>query len=204
MKQILRANSRHITTIATEIQLIEYLPKVDQAIALCGRSNVGKSTFINAFFKNNLARVSNTPGKTKEVQVFTFEVQVEDEIKTFTAFDLPGYGHAKVSKTERARWDLLLDNFFQIYHEKCLFIHLMDALNPFQKNDESFIKYFRRFHSDYWMIFNKVDKLKNQSARAKFKNFQKTLKNKSYAISADKKQNLELLESDLIDYLFKN
>ncbi len=205
MKKIIRANSKHITTMATRAQLEEYLDTFDKGIALCGRSNVGKSTFINAFFKNKIARVSNTPGKTSDVQVFSFDVEDENgEVHTFKAFDLPGFGHARVSKAERSRWDVLIDDFFKLYHKKCLFIHLMDSQHPFQKNDENFIEYFKRFKSKYWMIFNKIDKLKTQSARAKLKNLLKSQLNNTYSISAHKKLNLESIEADLVDYLLEN
>ncbi len=202
--KILREKSIHITTIATIEQMEEYFHKTDFGVVLCGRSNVGKSTFINAFFRNGLARTSKTPGKTRDVQVFSFTVADRDGVeRQFTAFDLPGFGHARVSKQERKRWDYLIADFFEVFHTKCLFLHLMDAQHPFLENDKMFHEFFHKFDADHWQIFNKIDKLKKQSDRAKFKNILKGSITTSFAISADKKQDLKQLEDAFISYLLK-
>ena len=74
---------------------------------LLGRSNVGKSSFINALANNKkLAKTSNTPGKTRLINFFNFA-------DTFTIADLPGYGYAKVSKEAQARWQKYLEEYLQ-------------------------------------------------------------------------------------------
>ena len=73
-----------------------------EEIAFVGRSNVGKSSFINAFLgRKNLAKTSSKPGKTRTINFYNID-------NKFRLVDLPGYGYAKVSKTEKAKWDLSL------------------------------------------------------------------------------------------------
>ena len=79
--------------------------------AFFGRSNVGKSSLINALFGKKSARVSKTPGRTQSVNIFNFEV--EGLPGPLWLFDLPGYGFAKVSKKESANWGRLMETFFR-------------------------------------------------------------------------------------------
>src|SRR3989339_1840308 len=76
-------------------------------VVLCGRSNVGKSSFINSLFnKKGLAKTSSSPGKTKSLNFYLVE-------KKFYMVDLPGFGYAKVSKTEREKWQKLIEDYFR-------------------------------------------------------------------------------------------
>lgn len=76
-----------------------------EEIAFVGRSNVGKSSFINAFLgRKNLARTSSKPGKTRTINFYNID-------NKFRLVDLPGYGYAKVSKTEKAKWDKLINEY---------------------------------------------------------------------------------------------
>lgn len=76
-----------------------------EEIAFVGRSNVGKSSFINAFLgRKNLARTSSKPGKTRTINFYNID-------KKFRLVDLPGYGYAKVSKAEKAKWDKLINEY---------------------------------------------------------------------------------------------
>ena len=97
--------------------------------ALVGRSNVGKSSFINALANNSkLAKTSNTPGKTRLINFFNFSDK-------FMVTDLPGYGYAKISKAAQEAWQRNLENYLKKREQiKCV-IQLIDARHEVQKND---------------------------------------------------------------------
>ena len=78
-------------------------------VALLGRSNVGKSSFLNAFTNQKIAKTSQTPGKTRLINFF----EVEDERKKYILVDLPGFGYAKVSKSMLKEWGKNLDEFLK-------------------------------------------------------------------------------------------
>ncbi|MBQ7126817.1 YihA family ribosome biogenesis GTP-binding protein [bacterium] len=97
--------------------------------ALVGRSNVGKSSFINTLTNNSkLAKTSNTPGKTRLINFFNFSDK-------FMITDLPGYGYAKISKSAQEAWQRNLENYLKNRKQiKCV-IQLIDARHDVQKND---------------------------------------------------------------------
>jgi GTP-binding protein len=141
-------------------------------VAFIGRSNVGKSSLINSLFGKSTARVSKTPGRTRQVNIFDFVVQ-NKELKTqehFYLFDVPGYGHADVSKEMAQNWQNLLDTFFHLCSQKILLLNIQDARHPLQEPDMVFQDYIKSFDLETYVLFNKVDKLKTQSERSKLKN----------------------------------
>lgn len=84
-------------------------------VSFVGRSNVGKSSMINALFGSKTARVSKTPGRTREINIFEFELNLNGKKSTLQPFyliDLPGYGHAEVSKEMSKNWNELMGIFF--------------------------------------------------------------------------------------------
>ncbi len=96
---------------------------------LLGRSNVGKSSFINVLSNNRkLAKTSNTPGKTRLINFFNFSDK-------FTVADLPGYGYAKVSHDVQARWQRNLEEYLLNREQITSLIQLVDARHDLQKND---------------------------------------------------------------------
>ena len=98
-------------------------------IALLGRSNVGKSSFINKVCgRKNLAKTSNTPGKTRLMNYFLID-------EKFAIVDLPGYGFAKVSKTEQEKWRKELENYLLKRENLAFVIQFIDGRHEVQKND---------------------------------------------------------------------
>lgn len=141
-------------------------------VAFIGRSNVGKSSLINSLYGKSTARVSKTPGRTRQVNIFNFIVE-NRETKTqenFYLFDVPGYGHADVSKEMALNWQNLLDTFFQLCSQKVLLLNIQDARHPLQEPDLVFQKYIQSFDLETYVLFNKMDKLKTQSEKAQLKN----------------------------------
>jgi GTP-binding protein len=140
-------------------------------IAFIGRSNVGKSSLINSLFGKNTARVSKTPGRTRQVNIFDFIIENKEtkSLEHFYLFDVPGYGHAEVSKEMAFNWQNLLDTFFHLCSEKILLLNIQDARHPLQESDVIFHKYIKSFSLETYLLFNKIDKLKTQSEKAKLK-----------------------------------
>lgn len=141
-------------------------------VAFIGRSNVGKSSLINSLFGKTTARVSKTPGRTRQVNIFRF--WVEDSVtktqQSYYLFDVPGYGHAEVSKEMAMNWQNLLDTFFQLCSQKILLLNIQDARHPLQESDQLFHKYIKSFELETYVLFNKLDKLKTQSERSRLNN----------------------------------
>lgn len=129
-------------------------------IVFAGRSNVGKSTLLNKLCNNNkLARVSSTPGKTTTINFFT----LSDE---YYLVDLPGYGFAKRSDEERARWADLMEAYFSSGRNISLVALLLDARRVPNADDEQMIRFMTDYSIPFVVIATKIDKL-NVSERKK-------------------------------------
>ncbi len=178
-------------------------------VAFVGRSNVGKSSLINSLFGKNTARVSKTPGRTRQINIFGFTVEdrTTKEEKEYYLFDVPGYGHADVSKEMAANWGQLLDVFFQMCSEKILLLNIQDARHPLQDSDNAFHEYIKSFDLETYLMFNKIDKLKIQSEKSRLKAIQpeiyKSFKwvKQIHFISAEKGDGLPVVEQSIINFL---
>jgi GTP-binding protein len=138
---------------------IEGLPKDSlPEIAFVGRSNVGKSSLLNALMKKKLAYTSATPGKTREINYFRIN-------QKFYFVDLPGYGYAKVSKAEQARWKELLEAYLQNRPQLKLCLLLIDARHPDLENDKQMAEFLYFYGRRFAIVLTKVDKLKKKSER---------------------------------------
>lgn len=206
-----RGSAKFIMGIDTVAQLEHWLLSNPLAVgfALVGRSNVGKSTLINSLLGNKTARTSKTPGRTRQINIFEFEINGanQEEGSLFYLFDLPGYGHAEISKAMAKNWNELLQCFFEYSSKNTLIVNIQDARHPNQQVDQDFKDFIKNFDHDTMLVFNKLDKLKTQKERAsldKLKPFLiKTYKNvhSIYFVSAEDKKNLPQLEMSLINYL---
>ena len=125
-------------------------------IALCGRSNVGKSSLINALLnRKSLARVSSAPGKTITVNFYELD-------KKIFLVDLPGYGFAKRPKEDQIKWQTLTDGFFTKnpnIDRVCAVAQLVDSRIGLTPDDEAMVDYLNRVEMPYFVIATKVDKL---------------------------------------------
>ena len=137
-------------------------------VAFMGRSNVGKSSFLNSLTNQKIAKTSSTPGKTKLINFF--EVIYENDAKTIFV-DLPGFGYAKVSKKEKSNWEKNLNSFISNRFNIKLFVHLRDSRHPKLEIDnqvEEYLNYIKKADQQVLTIFTKSDKLK-QNELAKLK-----------------------------------
>ncbi len=136
-------------------------------VVLCGRSNVGKSSFINSLFnKKNLAKTSSTPGKTRSINFYSI-----DDI--FYLVDLPGYGFAKASIEERKKWQSLIGDFLLKSEYIKLVFHLIDSRHIPTELDIQMNKLLLELNLPYIFILNKVDKIKSSDRKKYFNDFKK-------------------------------
>jgi GTP-binding protein len=181
-------------------------------VAFIGRSNVGKSSLINSLFGKSTARVSKTPGRTRQVNIFSFTVENKEtkSLEQFYLFDVPGYGHAEVSKEMARNWQHLLDTFFQLCSEKILLLNIQDARHPLQESDAVFHDYIKAFSLETYVLFNKIDKLKTQSERSRLKNLMPDIYKKFkwvkqiHFVSAEKGDGLPAVELAIINFVKRN
>ena len=138
----------------------EYETKGSPEVAFAGKSNVGKSSMINKLTgRNKLARTSATPGKTRLINVF----RINDEINFI---DLPGYGFAKVSKTEKQSWGKMMQNYFATTEDLCHVFHLVDIRHEPTTEDCEMNLFLRQSGIPFTVIATKADKI-SRGARMK-------------------------------------
>ena len=145
-------NVRFERSFGTSAQLT---PSTAPEVAFSGRSNVGKSSLLNKLFnRKGLAKVSQTPGKTATINFF------DGDGVTFV--DLPGYGYAKVSKSEKARWSELIEGYFNQDRSFALVVALVDIRHEASELDENMIRFLREADLPFVVALTKADKLSRQ------------------------------------------
>lgn len=147
----------------------QYPAPIIPEIALAGRSNVGKSSFINTMInRKKLARTSSKPGKTQQLNYY----QIED---LFYFVDVPGYGYARVSKTEKAKWGEMLETYFATRENLVLALLVVDFRHKPTKDDIQ-MKEFMDYHGvPYFVIATKTDKIKKSQWNKHLSDIYKTL-----------------------------
>lgn len=134
---------------------LSQLPDADMTeIAFAGRSNVGKSSLLNALTnRKTLAKTSNTPGRTQQLNYFNLGGQLY-------IVDMPGYGYAKVSKTQRDDWTQLIFDYLRGRPSlRCVFI-LIDSRHGLKESDEELMKMLDEAAVSYRIVLTKIDKTK--------------------------------------------
>ena len=134
-------------------------------IAFSGRSNVGKSSLINKIFnRKDLARVSSMPGKTATINFYSLE--------NFYIVDLPGYGYANVSKSEKKKWGDLIGSYLgDAERELALVFQLIDMRHPPSKDDLQMIDFLIDSEIPFVVVLTKVDKLKPTQRKLRMEAF---------------------------------
>lgn len=145
-------------------------------IAFAGRSNVGKSSLLNKLFnRKSLARVSSVPGKTITINFY--------DVDGYKFVDLPGYGYAKLSKSERDRFSELMEGYFQSGRNIKLVVQLVDMRHKPSQDDFGMIDFMKQMNIPFIVVCTKADKLK-------VKEFKKR--------EQEIKDELSMVDSDLI------
>ncbi|SFM05804.1 ribosome biogenesis GTP-binding protein YihA/YsxC [Salibacterium qingdaonense] len=138
-------------------------------IALAGRSNVGKSSFINTLVtRKNLARTSNKPGKTQTLNFYDLEGRM-------MFVDVPGYGYAKVSKSERAAWGKMMETYFSSRENLRGVAVIIDSRHSPSALDIQMYKYLKEFELPVLVIATKADKVSKNKRPKHVKHIRETL-----------------------------
>lgn len=122
-------------------------------IAVCGRSNVGKSSLLNTLmYRKNLAKVSSKPGKTATVNFYQIDKKIH-------LVDLPGYGYAAKAKSEKERWSELIDGYFDQDRPFAMVLSLVDIRHEATKLDIAMMSYLLSRELPFAVVLTKADKL---------------------------------------------
>ena len=155
------------TTDPLVIRHIEYLgpmaaaggwrpPPALPEVAFSGRSNVGKSSLVNRLTRRKaLARVSNTPGRTREIHFFQINAQ-------FTLVDLPGYGYARISKARQAEWRPLIEGYLRTSEQLRGVVQLLDVRHDPSEDDLQMLDFLAELGAPTIFAATKVDKLRGR------------------------------------------
>ena len=137
-------------------------------IAFAGRSNVGKSSLLNKLFnRKSLARVSSVPGKTITINFY--------DVDGYKFVDLPGYGYAKLSKSERDRFGELMEGYFQSGRNIKLVVQLVDMRHKPSQDDFGMIDFMQQMEIPFIVVCTKADKLKVKEFKRREKEIKEEL-----------------------------
>ena len=147
----------------------QYPQTIIPEIALAGRSNVGKSSFINKLLnRKNLARTSSKPGKTATINFYNID-------DTFFFVDLPGYGYAEVSKKEREKWAEMINRYLNSREQLAFTFLLVDARHKPTADDVSMHNWIKHYYGKSIVIATKADKVKKSKLEENIEVIKKTL-----------------------------
>ena len=169
------------------------------SVVFAGKSNVGKSSVINRLLnRKNFARVGASPGKTVHVNYFFI-----DEKLYFV--DLPGYGYAKVSQSERDRWGKLMEDFFSEPSLISLGVMIVDARHKPTADDVTMADWFKGSGRRFVVVANKLDKLRKSEVEGNLRQIRETLtlpdEAKLIPFSAEKGSGREALTAEILSVL---
>ena len=159
-------SAEFVTSAVTPVQ---FPTDLGPEIAFVGRSNVGKSSLINSLLnRRGLAKTSSTPGKTRTINFFRINRQ-------FGFVDLPGYGWAQVSRTERAAWGPMVEQFFRTRQKLEGMVHLIDVRHAPSAEDQRTRAWLQQWQRPLLIVATKVDKIGRPQRPSHLKQITETL-----------------------------
>ena len=199
MTERLITNARLEATCFTPGQLIQQDINIPE-IAVAGRSNVGKSSLINALLGSKLAKTGQTPGKTRSVNFY----RADTTAGTFRLVDLPGYGYAKRSKDERNEWQRLVSAYMAGREALKLVMHLVDFRHGLLKNDRELQEWIRAEGKNIFVVFTKADKIakgKWRSTRDSYIREGMFSHDVPIVTSAEKREGIDILAEFVVKFM---
>ena len=149
---------KNATFITSAAKADQFITPQKPMIAVCGKSNVGKSSFINMLAnRKKLAKTSSEPGRTRLVNYFDFG--------EFVLADLPGYGFARVSKSEKIKWAKTLDDFFKQKQNISHVFMLVDSRHDPTADDAQMMEYLHFYTLPFTVVLTKADKLSRMKVK---------------------------------------
>lgn len=174
----MKITNSNLETVA--VKPAQYPDVSVKEIAFAGRSNVGKSSLLNLITgRKNLARVSGNPGKTRTINFYACEglMGSEDErfAMDFRIVDLPGYGYAKVSRSESEKWGVMMESYLEKRENLLKVIQLVDIRHKPSAQDVQMYEYLKYYNLDGIVVATKADKVSNNEKQKCLKEIRTTL-----------------------------
>ncbi len=146
----------HVASFKAAYGVSSQLPESDRPeVSFAGRSNVGKSSLLNKLmYRKGLAKVSQTPGKTATINFY--------DVDGYDFVDLPGYGYAKVAKSEKGRWSELIEGYFNQERNFALVVSLVDIRHDPSALDVHMVQFLQDAGLPFAVVLTKADKLSKQ------------------------------------------
>jgi len=145
-------------------------------VAFCGRSNVGKSSMINALCgRRKLVRVSNTPGRTRTLNFFEVLIERGQKDHRVRLCDLPGYGFAKASKADRAQWRGMIEEYLKGRNDLKVVVVIVDAEIGPTEDDQAMIDFVASLRPRILVVATKLDRLNKAARKPKVEQIRKLL-----------------------------
>jgi GTP-binding protein len=188
-------NFQKVEFIKSAVKPADFMADPRPQIVFAGKSNVGKSSVINKLLnRKNFARVGAAPGKTVHINYFLLD-------DSAYLVDLPGYGYAKVSKTERDRWGKLMEQYFARLDLITMGVMIVDARHKPTADDVTMAGWFQYADCPVIVVANKIDKVKKSEIEGNLEVIKNTLNfpedTPIIPFSAEKGTNRDLLISEL-------
>lgn len=190
LDQIFGGSCEFVAGVAT----LDQLPAFKRAeIAFAGRSNVGKSSLINALLGRDIAHTSRTPGRTQQLNFF-------DVGEAFTLVDMPGYGYAQVSKATRSLWDDLISTYLKGRPNLRLVFVLIDSRHGLKDIDHMIVKLLNEAAVPFRIVMTKIDDTSAENVETHKNAIREFLKTapagypEPYTVSSRKKTNIKELQ----------
>ncbi len=163
--------------LTTSVSPENYPDNAIPEIAFVGRSNVGKSSMINALAgRRKLVRASKTPGRTRTINFFEVDLQSDGVTEHVRIIDLPGYGFARVGRAERARWNQMIEKYLERRESLKIIVTIVDAEIGPTPADQQMLDYLSELKPRVLVVATKIDRLAKNRRKLKLTEIAKTLR----------------------------